>query len=134
MEGAGWCARAGLRSTDGIALPHALTRRTGDLRPADRRWRRRLNANADAFDGFLSLRRERDQRLARSPAQAIGSSGRREAHASAPRLWRYPLQARALAALSAGTGMRSTLGRGDLEMSVGADAVVVGGERDDDPR
>ncbi len=152
-DGGRWLVRAGggYRSTDGIALPHALTRSdpaTYARLTAD--GDRRLNTDADAFDGFLSLRRV-------SAGGAWGSftgAGYRlergvapEAHTSSPRLWRYPLQARGLAALSAGTGMRSTpWGRGDLELSLGADAgrtridefdsldyrTVVGGERDDD--
>ncbi len=152
-DGGRWLVRAGAgyRGTDGIALPHSLTRSDpASFARLTADGDRRLNTDVEAFDGFFALRRV-------SPGGAWGSftgAGYRlergvapEAHTSQPRLWRYPFQARGLAALSAGTGMRSTRwGRGDLEASLGADLgrtgideygtldyrTVVGGERDDD--
>ena len=148
-----WLLRAGggYRGTDGIVLPGALARSDpatvarltadGDLR---------LNTDARAFDGFVSLRRV-DAGGAWGSLTGAGYRLERgiapEAHTAGPRLWRYPFQARGLAALSVGTGMRSTpWGRGDLEASLGADIgrteideygaldyrTVVGGEDDDD--
>jgi iron complex outermembrane receptor protein len=151
--GGRWLVRAGggYRGTDGFALAHSLTRSdpaTVARLTAD--GERRLNTDAQAFDGFLSLRRVN----AGGAWGSFTSAGYRlergvapETHTSAPRLWRYPLQARGLGALSAGTGMRSTpWGRGDLEASLGADIgrteideydaldyrMVAGGERDND--
>ncbi|MGH7731030.1 MAG: TonB-dependent receptor plug domain-containing protein [Candidatus Eiseniibacteriota bacterium] len=151
--GGRWLVRAGggYRGTDGITLPGSLARSdpaTVARLTAD--GDRRLNTDAEGIDGFLALRRV-------SASGAWGSltgAGYRlergiapEAHTSSPRLWRYPLQARGLAALSAGTGFRSTpWGRGDLEASLGADMsrteideydaldyrTVVGAEDDDD--
>lgn len=148
-----WLLRAGggYRGSDGFLLPRGLAR--GDP-PAVARLTadgdRRLNTDAEAFDGFVSLRRVgtgggwgsltgAGYRIERGVAP--------EAHTASPRLWRYPYQARGLAALAAGTGMRATpWGRGDLEASLGADfgrteidrydgldfRTVSGDERDDD--
>lgn len=151
--GGRWLVRGGggYRGSDGIALPRALRRSdpaTYARLTAD--GDRRLNTDAEAFDGFLSLRRV----TAGGAWGSFTGAGYHlergvapEAHTAEPRLWRYPLQDRGLGALSAGTGMRATpWGRGDLEMSLGADLsrthidefdaldyrTVVGGERDDD--
>jgi len=148
-----WVGRAGAgyRGSDGAVLAHALR----GVDPATRArlsadGERRLNTDVASVDGFVSLRR-----VATGGAwAALTGSGYRmrrgvapEAHTVDPRLWRYPFQARALGAVSAGTGMRETpWGRGDLEFSLGADAgrteideydaldyrTVAGGERDDD--
>jgi len=151
--GGHWLLRAGggYRGTDGIVLPGALARSdpaTVARLTAD--GDRRLNTDAEAFDGFVSLRRVG----AGGAWGSLTGAGYRlergiapEAYTAGPRLWRYPLQARGLAALSGGSGMRSTpWGRGDLEASLGADIgrteideydaldyrTVVGGEDDDD--
>jgi iron complex outermembrane recepter protein len=152
-DGGRWLVRAGggYRGTDGAALAHALKRSdpaTVARLTAD--GERRLNTDARAFDGFLSLRRVNAGGAWGSFTGAgyhVERGVAPEAHTSAPRLWRYPLQARGLGALSAGTGMRSTpWGRGDLEVSLGADIgrteideydaldyrTVAGGEKDDD--
>jgi iron complex outermembrane receptor protein len=151
--GGRWLARAGggYRGSDGFVLPRSLERSDpatyarltgdGDLR---------LNTDVEAYDGFFSLRR-----VGESGAWgSVTGAGYRlergvapEAHASEPRLWRYPFQARGFGAFSGGTGQRDTpWGQGDLEASVGVDAGrteideydgldfgnVTGGERDDD--
>lgn len=148
-----WLARAGggYRGSDGIVLPRGL--RSSDPATYARLTAdgdQRLNTDVAAFDGFVSLRR-----VSGSGAwAAFTGAGYRaergvapEANTSEPRLWRYPFQARGLGALSAGTGTRDTpWGRGDLEMSLGADvtrteideydgldyATVSARERDDD--
>lgn len=148
-----WLARAGAgyRGSDGIALPGAL--RSSDPATYARLTAdgdQRLNTDVEAFDGFVSLRS-----VGGSGAWAsFTGAGYRaergvapEANTSEPRLWRYPFQARGLGALSGGTGPRETpWGRGDLEMSLGADvsrteideydgldyATVSARERDDD--
>ncbi len=123
-----WVARAGggFASSDGAVLAHSLAdadpataaRLTsdGDLR---------LNSDTRAVDGFLSLRRVAGNG-AWASLTGLGARFERgvvpEAHTTAPRLWRYPEQARGLGALAMGTGMRPTAwGRGDLELAVGAD-------------
>jgi iron complex outermembrane receptor protein len=152
-SGGRWLVRGGggYRGSEGFALPRALQR--ADAATYARLTSdgdRRLNTDLEAFDGFLSLRRV-NRAGAWGSVTAAGYRLERgiapEAHTSAPRLWRYPYQARALGAVSAGTGMRSTpWGRGDLEASLGLDVgrteidqydgldyrTVVGGERGDD--
>uniref|UniRef100_A0A832MKT1 TonB-dependent receptor n=1 Tax=Eiseniibacteriota bacterium TaxID=2212470 RepID=A0A832MKT1_UNCEI len=151
--GARWVLRAGAghRGSDGAVLPRALAAAdpaTRERLTAD--GERRRNTDLEAFDAFVSARRTTSggawaaftgtgYRIARGVAP--------EAHTAAPRLWRYPYQARGLVALSGGTGMRDTpWGRGDLEANLGLDAgrteidafdgldyaVVSGGERADD--
>jgi iron complex outermembrane receptor protein len=141
----------GYRGSDGFVLarpllgsdPATRSRLTadGDLR---------LNTDHETFDGFVSLRRV-GAGGAWASLTGAGYKVERgvapEAHTEAPRLWRYPFQARGLGVLSAGTGMRVTpWGHGDLEASFGADVsrteideydapdyrTVVGGEDDDD--
>lgn len=126
--GGAWQARAGggYRGRDGVTLPARLD--GGD--PAERArltddGALRLNSDLEGLDGFLAVRREW---RGGAWASASGSGFRLErgvppeASSDAPRLWRYPYQARGLAALAAGTGMHATpWGRGDLEASVGAD-------------
>lgn len=86
----------------------------------------RDNSDAESTDGFLSLR-HRAAGGAWLSLSGFGSRARRgvtpELHLEQPRFWRYPEASRAVAALSAGTGMRATpLGEGDLEATFGWDA------------
>jgi hypothetical protein len=151
--GAQWLARAGAgyRGQDGFTLPGAL--RASDPFSAARLTadgELRLNSDVDAVNGFFALRRLREG----GGWTSLSASGYRlgrgvppESHASEPRLWRYPLQARVVTALSAGSGFFTTpWGRGDVEASVGIDvgrtridsydaldyANVVASEEDDD--
>jgi len=123
-----WLARAGAgyRGSSGFALPHALRR--ADAATAARLTNdgeRRLNSDSEGLDGFLSLRRVGGGG-AWAALTALAHRFERgvapEAHTEAPRLWRYPSQARAIGALALGTGFRDTpWGRGDLELGLGLD-------------
>ena len=85
----------------------------------------RLNSDRRTMDGFVSARYRSDD----GPWSSVlfsASDTRRgvppEAHASLARLWRYPNQQRLFVAISGGAGERRTsLGEGDLEMSLGLD-------------
>jgi iron complex outermembrane receptor protein len=86
----------------------------------------RGNSDAESLDGFLALR-HRTEGGAWASLSGFGSRTRRgvtpELHLESPRFWRYPEASRGVAALSAGTGQRTTpLGEGDLEATFGFDA------------
>ncbi len=86
----------------------------------------RGNSDAESLDGFVALR-HRTAGGAWASLSGFGSRTRRgvtpELHLESPRFWRYPEASRGVAALSAGTGMRTTpLGEGDLEATFGLDA------------
>lgn len=113
-------AGAGYQERPGFALPHAaggvpaFLTRDGELR---------LNSDSRRFDGFLSGRYVGAGGTWLS-LSATGASMERgvppEAHVEEPRLWRYGADERVLAALTGGTGQRTTAwGEGDLEASVG---------------
>lgn len=127
-DGGRWVMRAGggHRASDGVALPGGLAQTDPATRArltAD--GERRLNTDLESWDGYLSLRRV----FASGAWASLSGAGYRgargvapEAHTTQPRLWRYPFQARGFGALAAGTGFHDTrFGRGDLELSVGAD-------------
>ncbi len=85
----------------------------------------RLNSDAHRVDGFFTARYRADHGVWASVA-ASGYDVERgvppEAHQDEPRLWRYPEQRRLIAAISGGTGQRTTgMGSGDLEVSIGVD-------------
>lgn len=110
--GMGYRERSGTALPDGVQAPE----------PADGR---RENSDYEQYDAFLAARYDRDDGTWLS-ASASGYHAERgvppELHTAAPRFWRYPLAARLLAAISAGTGMRATpLGEGSLEASIGVD-------------
>lgn len=116
-------AGIGYRDTPGAPLARGVVERPqadDDLR---------LNTDARAVDGFVSLRYVRDDGAWLSWS-GLGVQGRRgiAAELGVPdqdaRFWRYPDVARLLTVLSAGTGDGDSPlgGRGDLEMSLGLDA------------
>lgn len=121
-----WELRAGVgyQARDGHPLPSGLgadqrprfLTRDGDLR---------LNSDERRVDGFGSVR-FRSESGAWLSAAGSGYQVERgvppEAHIDDPRLWRYPDQSRFILATSGGTGFHDTsLGRGDLEASLGVD-------------
>ena len=122
-----WVVRGGVGYQDrpGVPVPQGVTSDL-DIRPqylADDDLR--LNSDSRRVDGFVSARYLGDGGAWASLA-ASGYDVERgvppEAHQDGPRLWRYPGQRRVLAALSGGTGQRSTpRGVGDLEASLGVD-------------
>ncbi len=128
--GAGqWLIRGGLghRRRDGDPLSDRLTLESPDqeeLLSSDGSLR--LNSDMRHFDGFLSARYQGDGGGWLSMG-ASGYSAERgvppEVNEDEPRLWRYPEQWRALAAVTGGTGQRTTAwGEGDVEASFGLDA------------
>lgn len=85
----------------------------------------RLNSDSRRADGFFMARYRADGG-AWASFSGSGYDVERgvppEAHQDEPRLWRYPDQSRVIAAVTGGTGQRSTAyGTGDLEASVGVD-------------
>ncbi|MEJ2678593.1 MAG: TonB-dependent receptor plug domain-containing protein, partial [Gemmatimonadota bacterium] len=111
-------AGGGYRSRPGFARSHGLPDPfvAGDTR---------VNSDLRHVDGFVAARYAGDGGQWAS-FSASGFDAERgvppELHTDKPRFWRYPDTRRMVAALSAGTGDRSTgLGTGDLEMSVGLD-------------
>ncbi len=85
----------------------------------------RLNSDVRQVNGYLQGRYRSDAGAWLSVA-ASGFSLERgvppETHVDDPRLWRYPEQRKALAAVTGGTGFHDTRwGRGDLEFAVGVD-------------
>ncbi len=152
--GAGeWVVRAGAGYQDrsGLALPGSLGVEEGQRpRFVSDGDELRLNTDSKRIDGFASARH-----LSRSGRWlSLSASGYRvergvapEAHVDEPRLWRYPLQSRLVAAFTGGSGHHPTpFGEGDVEVSVGLDVgktridefasesydVVTGGEESDD--
>ena len=109
-------AGAGFRSRDGFALPSAVVDPSSEENL-------RTNSDVEEVNGFGAIRWE----SYRGSWISLSTSGFRaergvppELHVQEPRLWRYPNEWHAVAALSAGTGQRSTpWGMGDLEASVG---------------
>lgn len=129
FESGQWLVHAGFgfRDRSGFALPDLAdsdpseTMRLVD--PQDDALR--LNSDFTQFDAFVASRYL-------SGGGAWGSitlSGLQaergvppEVHETSPRLWRYPIQNRLFAAISAGSGQRMTRwGEGDVEASVGID-------------
>jgi iron complex outermembrane receptor protein len=111
--GAGFRDQPGFALADGVADPGEVD----GLRD---------NSDAESLDGFVALR-HRAAGGAWASLSGFGSRTRRgvtpELHLASPRFWRYPEASRGVAALSAGTGMRTTpLGEGDLEATFGLDA------------
>ncbi len=112
-------AGAGFRDQPGFAL-------AGGIADPGAEDGLRDNSDVEALDGFLALR-HRAAGGGWLSLSGFGSRARRgvtpELHLEQPRFWRYPEASRAVAALSAGTGMRGTpLGEGDLEATFGWDA------------
>ncbi|HEX7118877.1 MAG TPA: TonB-dependent receptor [Longimicrobiales bacterium] len=119
-DGGRWTARVGggFRNRSGFEMPGGVPGAT----PVDGL---RLNSDLEHVDGFGALRYNGEDGKWFS-ASASGFRAERgvppELHTESPRLWRYPLASRLLAAISAGTGQRATpFGAGDLEASVGID-------------
>ncbi len=123
-----WVIRGGLghRRRDGHPLSNRLTLESQDqeeLLSSDGSLR--LNSDMQHFDGFLSARYRGDG----GGWLSLGASGYSaergvppEVNEDEPRLWRYPEQWRALAAVTGGTGQRTTAwGEGDVEASFGLD-------------
>jgi iron complex outermembrane receptor protein len=109
-------AGAGLRSSDGVAL-------SGDVNDPASEDNLRTNSDIEELNAFGALRWASNLGHWVS-LSATGFTAERgvppELHVQEPRLWRYPKQWQTVAALSAGTGPKSTpLGVGDLEASVG---------------
>jgi iron complex outermembrane receptor protein len=107
----------GYRTRHGISL-------SGEVRDPGARHGVRTNTDLDHADGFGAIRWQ-DPRGRYLGLTATGYRAERgvppELHLNQPRLWRYPLVARTLAILTAGTGPASTpLGLGSLELSAGA--------------
>jgi iron complex outermembrane receptor protein len=117
---------AGFQEREGLTVPGGFED-APNVRPRfTTRDDLRLNSDSRRVDGFVSARFLSDNGGWASIA-ASGYDVERgvppEAHLDAPRLWRYPEQTRALAALAGGTGLRTTpWGAGDLELSLGYDA------------
>lgn len=117
-----WLLRAGVgrRQRDGFAVAgdarDPLLVDTEDLR---------LNTDLDHIDGFASLSYRPGAFWADASVSAFKAERgiAPETHISGPRFWRYPEVARVFAVVAGGTGERiSPLGgRGDVELSVGAD-------------
>jgi iron complex outermembrane receptor protein len=109
-------AGAGFRSSDGFALPDGSrdTTSVNDLR---------TNSDMQELNGFAALgwKGMGGHWVSLSASAFTAERGvPPELHVQAPRLWRYPKQWQTVAALSAGTGLRSTpIGVGDLEASIG---------------
>jgi iron complex outermembrane recepter protein len=109
--GAGYRARAGFERPSGVgSVSDAALRDNSDL---------------EQVTGFVAGRFDGDDGAWLS-ASASGYDAERgvppELHVQQPRLWRYPHDSRILAAVSGGTGQRTTrLGAGDLEASIGVD-------------
>lgn len=109
-------AGAAYRGRAGVALPAGV----------EERGRLRGNSDLEQLNAFASVRYDGTD----GAWAGLSASGYRaergvppELHLASPRFWRYPGAARALAALSAGTGERGTpWGAGDLEASLGVDA------------
>lgn len=122
-----WVFRGGVGFQDRSGLPVPAAARTDPaLRArfleADGE---RLNSDARRVDAFFTGRYAADEGIWAS-LSASGYDIERgvppEAHQDDPRLWRYPEQRRLIAAMSGGTGQRETsLGEGDIEMSLGVD-------------
>jgi len=114
---------AGFRTRDGFALP-------GDVVDGASQENLRTNSDVEEFNGFGAIRwvGSMGQWVSFSASGFTAERGvPPELHVEEPRLWRYPRQWQTVAALSAGTGQRTTpLGVGDLELSVGFN----GGEQD----
>jgi iron complex outermembrane receptor protein len=109
-------AGAGFRDLPGLARPRALSEPgTTD--------RLRLNTDARTTDLFAAARYEHAQGryLSAFVSTLDGDRGvAPELHVAQPRLWRNPVVQRRIASVSAGTGgLRSRLGVGDAEVSVG---------------
>ncbi len=123
-DGGAWLLRGGLgwRDSPGDPLARDVAEpvATGDDL--------RLNTDLEHLDGFLSARY---QAHGGAWVSLSGSAFRRERGIAAElglpdadaRLWRYPHVSRALAVLSAGTGLRTSPlgGLGDVEVSLGLD-------------
>jgi iron complex outermembrane recepter protein len=124
-----WLVNAGFgfRDRPGFALP-GLTPSSSEeaLRLADPQDQgRRLNSDYTQFDAFVASR-FLSKGGAWTSISASGFQAERgvppEFHEEKPRLWRYPSQDRVIAAISGGSGLRSTRwGEGDLEASIGID-------------
>lgn len=109
-------AGGGFRDLPGLVRPGELTEPgTSD--------RLRLNTDARTVDLFAAARYEHAQGryLAAFVSTLDGERGvAPELHVNQPRLWRNPVVQRRIASVSAGTGgIRSPLGVGDAELSVG---------------
>lgn len=118
----GWLFRAGAghRQRSGFALPSEVT---GTLAGEDDL---RLNTDLDHTDGFASLSYRQANGMwfdASASAYQAERGIAPELHVAGPRFWRYPEAMRLFSVIAAGTGMRSSPvgGRGDLEVSLGAD-------------
>jgi iron complex outermembrane receptor protein len=116
-------AGGGFRSREGFALPDEVIDPASDDNL-------RTNSDVEEYNGFAALRWRGEDGHWLS-LSASGFTAERgvppELHVQEPRLWRYPNQWQTVAALSAGTGHRTTpLGVGDLEASIGFN----GGQQD----
>jgi iron complex outermembrane receptor protein len=109
-------AGGGYHDRDGFVRPHDVTDLGGedDLR---------LNTQYRQFDGFAAMRWQGVQGRYLG-ATVTGYATERgvapELHVAEPRFWKYPNQARAVAILSAGTGLLATpFGFGSIDASAG---------------
>ena len=117
-----WLLRggAGYRSSPGATLADGVSE------PVPAGDGLRLNTDVAQVDGFLSARYSAENGAWASFSGSVYRAERgvaAELGVAEPRLWRYPLVARGIAAISAGTGHHDTPfgGRGDLEASFGID-------------
>lgn len=118
LLGGSLSAQAGVatRSRDGVRVPDGAT----DTSARDGL---RTNSDLNHIDGFAALRWNGAQGRAVGLTVSAFNAERGvppEEHIESPRLWRYPYHTRALAALSASTGVFSTpFGVGTLDIGVG---------------
>lgn len=120
-----WLIRGGIgyRDSPGQPLADGVVE---PVQPATLEPGLRLNTDYTNRDGFLALRYNHDETGAWFSFTGSGYSGERgiaaELENPEPRLWRYPRVSRLIAAVSGGTGQRTTpFGTGDIEASIGLD-------------
>lgn len=122
-EGGQWVFRAGagFRDRPGFAAPREDPESRLGVRERDLR----LNSDVRQVNAYLQGRYRSD----RGPWMSVAASGfdlergvPPETHVAQPRLWRYPVLRKALAAVTGGTGFHATpWGEGDLEFAIGVD-------------
>lgn len=110
-------AGAELRQRDGVRLP-------SDVHDPGSSDRLRSNSDLREIDAYAAIRAQRENGSWLG-FSTTGYRARRgvppELHQSAPRLWRYPEQSRALAVASGGTGrVHTPFGTGDAKLILGA--------------